>query len=81
MDEVGIEDGDLVLIRQQNTAFECDKVVALNDDEAIIKEIHYGNKMIILKPRSRKGKHLPIVLTSDFRIQGVLETIIQFNKY
>lgn len=81
MDEVGINDGDLVLIRQQNTACEGDNVIALIDDEATIKEFHYGNNMIILKPRSKNGKHQPIVLTSDFRIQGVVETVIGFNKF
>ena len=81
MDEVGINDGDLVLIRQQNTACEGDNVIALIDDEATIKEFHYGNNMIILKPRSKNGKHQPIVLTSNFRIQGVVETVIGFNKF
>lgn len=81
MDEVGIDDGDLVLIRQQNTACEGDKVVALIDDEVTIKEFHFGNNMIILKPRSKNSKHQPIVLTSDFRVQGIVETVIQFNKY
>lgn len=81
MDEVGINDGDLVLIRQQNTAFEGDNVVALIDNEATIKEFHYGNNMIILKPRSKNSKHQPIVLTSDFWIQGVVETVIGFNKF
>ena len=78
MDEVGIDDGDLVLIKQQNTARDGDNVVALIDDEATIKEFHYGNNMIILKPRSKNSKHQPIVLTSDFKIQGIVETVIPF---
>ncbi len=78
MNEVGIDDGDLVLIRQQNTARDGEHVVALIDDEATIKEFHYSNNMIILKPRSNNSKHQPIVLTSDFRIQGIVETVIRF---
>jgi len=37
MNRAGINDGDLVLIRQQETAEEGDRVVALIDDEATIK--------------------------------------------
>lgn len=81
MDEAGINDGDLVLIRQQPTANEEDKVVALIDGEATIKEFHRAKNMIILKPKSSNKKHKPIVLTDDFQIQGVVViTIPDLNK-
>ena len=76
MDDAGINDGDLVLIRQQQIAKNGDKVVALIDDEATIKEFQNNGNMIVLKPRSKNSKHQPIVLTTDFRIQGVVETVI-----
>lgn len=76
MDDAGINDGDLVLIRQQQTAQSGDHVVALIDDEATIKEFHLNENMIVLKPKSKNSKHQPIVLTNDFRIQGVVETVI-----
>ena len=76
MDDAGINDGDLVLIRQQQTAQNGDKVVALIDDEATIKEFHHCGNMIVLKPKSKNSKHQPIILTNDFRIQGVVETVI-----
>src|SRR3989344_7641737 len=38
MNQKGINDGDLVLVRQQTTANQGDSVVALIDDEATIKE-------------------------------------------
>ncbi len=76
MNDAGIDDGDLVLIRQQQTAQNGDTVVALIDDEATIKEFHYNGKIIVLKPRSKSSKYHPIILTSDFRIQGVVETVI-----
>lgn len=76
MDDAGIDDGALVLIRQQQTAQNGDNVVALIDNEATIKEFHYSNDMIILKPKSKNSKHQPIVLTSDFRIQGIVERVI-----
>lgn len=76
MDKKGINDGDLVLIKQQSTAENGQDVVALIDNEATIKEYHnYGDK-IILKPRSTYSGHQPIILTSDFRIQGIVVTVI-----
>ncbi len=76
MDQKGILDGDLVLVRQQTTAKDGDIVVALIDEEATIKEFHTAGKMVVLKPRSTNKQHQPIVLTKDFQVQGVaIETI------
>ncbi len=72
MDKAGIQDGDTVLIRQQNTAKKGDKVLALIDDEATIKEYYPENGLVILKPKSSNPIHQPIILTEDFRIQGVV---------
>ena len=76
MNEKGINDGDLVLVRQQSTAENGDIVVALIDDEAAIKEFHISDKTIVLKPRSTNKQHKPIVLTRDFQIQGIVITSI-----
>lgn len=72
----GINDGDLVLVRQQSTANNGDLVVALIDDEATIKEFHHMKEAIILKPRSKNKDHKPIILTNDFKIQGKVVTTI-----
>ena len=72
MNEVGIDDGSLVLIRQQQTADEGDRVVALIDDEATIKELRLAPDAVVLVPRSTNKKHKPIILTHDFSIQGVV---------
>lgn len=76
MDEAGINNGDLVLVRQQMIAGNGDDVVALIDDEATIKELQISNKAIILKPRSTNKEHQSITLTKDFKIQGVVVTTI-----
>jgi repressor LexA len=78
MDEVGISDGDLVLIKQQYTAENGDFVVALIDDDATIKEFHKNSDAIVLKPRSTEQIHQPIILTRDFRIQGIVVATIPF---
>lgn len=76
MNEAGINDGDLVLIRQTNTAENGDLVVALIDDEATIKEFHRQNDCIVLKPKSTNKDHQPYILTRDFQVQGVVVTAV-----
>ncbi len=76
MNNAGINDGDLVLIRQQQQANNGDKVVALIDDEATIKEYHHTGSLVVLKPKSKSTKYQPIILTDAFRIQGVVEAVI-----
>jgi len=72
MDEKGIADGSLVLVRQQPNAVNGDVVVALIDDHATLKEFHQQEDVIILKPKSTNKRHKPILLTADFKIQGIV---------
>jgi len=76
MDQKGINDGDLLLIRQQTTAQNGDIVVALIDDEATVKEFYATGETVVLKPRSSNKQHQPIVLTKDFQVQGIVVTSI-----
>lgn len=76
----GINDGDLVLVRQQNTAENGDIIIALIDDQATIKEFQRGQDIILLRPNSTNKKHNPIILDHDFLIQGrVTATIPNFS--
>jgi repressor LexA len=72
MNEAGIIDGALVLVRQQATAESGDVVVALVDDEATIKELRCSSDAVVLTPRSSNKTHKPIVLRRDFQVQGVV---------
>lgn len=80
MNEAGITDGDLVLIKQQSTAENGQQVVALIDDEATVKEFQRVGNVIKLVPRSSNPKHQPIIMTSDFRIQGIVVEAIPDNS-
>jgi len=81
MDMAGINDGDMILVRQQPTADNGDKVVALIDDEATVKEFHRSGNIISLLPRSNNPKHKQIIVTGNFQIQGVVvETIPKINN-
>jgi len=72
MNKAGINDGDIVLIRQQSDADDGEKVVALIDGKATIKEFFKSPNAVVLKPRSTNSEHKPIILTEDFQIQGVV---------
>lgn len=76
MDLAGINDGDIVLIRQEQVAQDGDKVLALVDNEATIKVFQRFTDKIILNPNSSNANNKPIILTDDFRIQGIFETVI-----
>jgi repressor LexA len=76
MNEAGIEEGDLVLVRVQNVANNGDRVVALIDDEATIKEFHRRNDIVVLQPRSNNPSHQPIIVSESLQIQGVVVTAI-----
>jgi repressor LexA len=76
MNEAGIIDGDLVLVRQQPTARPGDIIVALVDDEATIKYFHPERGHVVLRPKSSNPKWKPIIVSGDLRIQGVFVTVI-----
>ncbi len=81
MDMVGINSGDLLLIRQQDSAENGDKVVALINDEATVKIFERTNDAIILRPKSTNDTHRPIVLTNNCMIQGVVVAVLPENLF
>lgn len=76
MNQAGIDDGDFILVKQQPTANNGEKIVALIDDEATVKEFQRGKDAVVLKPKSNNTKHKPIILTRDFLVQGVVVATI-----
>ena len=67
-----IEDGDLILVRQQERADPKKIVVALVDGEATIKRLVKGPDYFVLQPESTNPKHRPIIVAQDFRVQGIV---------
>jgi repressor LexA len=80
MDKAGINNGDLILVKQQPVADNGQRVVALIDDEATVKEFQRKGDVIALVPQSNNPKHKPIILDYEFQIQGiVIATIPNVN--
>ena len=72
MDKAGINDGDMILVRQQASADNGQNVVALIDDEATVKEFHLTQDVVTLLPRSTNPRHQQIIVSNDFQIQGIV---------
>lgn len=81
MNESGIDSGDLLLIRQQDTAQNGDKVVALINDEATVKVFEKADGVVVLRPKSSNKTHKPIVLTDNCMIQGVVVAVLPGDLY
>ena len=80
MIDENINDGDIVLIKEQNTAENGQKVVALIDNnETTLKKFYKEKGTIRLQPANKKIK--PIIIKNDrpFAIQGIFIDIIKFN--
>lgn len=76
MIDVGINDGDLVLVRQQNEANYNDIVVALVENEVTLKRFRPDpeNKIIILHPENKRMKD---IVVKECKIQGVAIKVIK----
>jgi len=72
MIEEGIMDGDLVIVRQQNTAKNGDIVVALVDGEATVKFFFRDRSRVRLQPAHPTMAPIYIDSSNDAQIQGVV---------
>lgn len=81
MNEAGINSGDLLLVRKQDTADNGERVVALINDEATVKIFERGTDAVILRPKSTNKEHKPIVLTDNCIIQGVVQAVLPSDIY
>ncbi|MCL4473902.1 MAG: transcriptional repressor LexA [Actinobacteria bacterium] len=77
MNSVGIDDGDLLLIESKSSAEPGEKIVALIGDEATVKVYKPNAGFVALLPQSSNPVHRPIILTSNFKIQGVVKQVIK----
>lgn len=76
MNKKNIHNGTLVLVRQQETAKDRDIVVAIIDDLCTLKEFRKKDNYILLIPHSTNEEHRPIILTDDFRVQGIVIAVL-----
>lgn len=70
MINAGISSGDVVIVRQQPLADHRDIVVALLNDEATVKRLHYRSGEVSLLPENPNFKPIPVGPDDDLRIIG-----------
>jgi repressor LexA len=72
-----IDDGDLILVRQQPEARNGDVIVGMVDGEATVKTLVKAPGYVILKPESKDKSHRPIVVDQDFRVAGKVTQVLK----
>lgn len=77
MVDAGVSDGDLVVTEKTTEAISGDNVVAIIDDKAVLKQIHFTDNAVILRPMSHDPIHTTIVLSEDFEIFGKMVDVIK----
>lgn len=78
MIDENIYDGDIVLVKQQETAENGQKVVALIDNhEATLKKFYQEQGRIILQPANKAFEPIIIRKDRDIKIQGIVIDVIQ----
>lgn len=78
MTGAGIEDGDIVIIRDAKEFKNGDIVLARNDDETTVKRFIHDDGKVYLKPENPKHKNIPIY--PDTRLLGKFVGILGKTK-
>jgi repressor LexA len=76
MNQRGIEDRNLVLVRSTNDAHDGDRVVALVDGEVTIKVLRRRRDVAVLEPSSSNSAHRSIYATTNLEVQGVVVAVL-----
>ncbi len=74
MKDIGIQKGDLIVVRRQNSADDDQVVVALVDGNATLKRIFHRDGKIILHPENKRMRDIEL---DECDIQGVLVSCIK----
>jgi len=67
MIEIGILDGDIIVVREQNNAENGEVVVAMIEDEATVKRIFYEPERVRLQPENR---HMEPIYADSVQVLG-----------
>ncbi len=80
MSDAGIGTGDLVITEKTLEVVNKDKVVAVVDGMALIKQINFSPNAVVLQPMSRDPQYRPIIMKKDFQVFGkVIDVIKSFS--
>ena len=80
MSDVGIYDGDIMIVDRSLEARSRDIVIAVINDEFTVKRIYIKNNIIYLLPENKKFSPIRIKDDTDFQIWGVVTHTIHSFK-
>ncbi|MEZ6140108.1 MAG: transcriptional repressor LexA [Zavarzinella sp.] len=72
-----ITDGDIVIIRKQDTAENGERVIAMIDGAATLKRFYHRHSQIILEPANSSMQPIIVDPSKDIKILGVLIGVIR----
>lgn len=76
--EPKINAGDLVIVQKKNSADNGNLVICINNSLVLIKKYHKDGEQIILHSEN-SDKYPPFIAGPDFKVEGVVKSIIQYN--
>ena len=76
--EPKIKAGDLVIVQKKQTADSGSLVICVNNSEVLIKKYIRSGTQTILHSENT-DKYEPFIANEDFKIEGVVKSIIQYN--
>lgn len=78
MNLAGIDNGDYIVFRKQNSGLPGDKVVVLIGTEATVKRLRLDKNRVVFEPVSSNKEHKPIIpKLGTFMIQGKVIGVIK----
>ena len=80
MIDAGVNEGDYVVVRKQNTASDGDYVVALYEGLNNLKELVVDNGRYILRSCNEDKQSYPYIYPRDLKIQGVAVCVMHRLK-
>lgn len=80
MNNAGINEGDLVLVKKQDVGEAGQRVVALVSDNATIKRLDKESGYWVLEPVSKNPIHKKLIMTENFSIQGIVQDVARANN-
>lgn len=80
MNNAGINEGDLVLVKKQDVGEAGQRVVALVGDNATIKRLDKESRYWVLEPVSKNPIHKKLIMVEDFAIQGVAVDVVETRR-
>lgn len=80
MIDANVDDGDLVLAERTKDVHSGDKVIAIIDHMAVLKQLSFTPNAVVLNPMNSDPSYHPIVMKEDFEVFGKMIDVIKHQK-